>query len=453
MQNTNNPDLKRAFEWFLSFIKPDEWSSRKEAIEKHLEKIHTPQTSLEKTKNYESISFHNDKIGWYLYLVEMILTEPEKYEPIQGARVVPIFERLGTNLEILQHIGGIEEKVKKILSFNTRNIPEPDSALFEILVALLWKKNGWDSVSFIPEAPPEKRADIKAVSGDIEWFIECKRLNGSSEYSNKERKKWLKMWSYLRDYLIEKKMLVIFDIVFHVELDTLPDNFLVRELESKLPLLSSPCTIISDKQWEVSFDTLNLDKAKKYLEKFHVKMPSNQLAELIAGRHHDYNRGFTHVVHGKTGRFGKEKVNNKYLTTMDFAACAIWHCDSDTSIRKKARNISKRLGDAVDQLPVNKNSVVHIGLETLDGVLVEEKRYKRIFDTVQKFDSDGKDLQWIYCHLFQSYAPPEQDWVIDETVYYFSQEDTINKAPLNYHSTMTPSDNSHDGVHWHRDTP
>jgi hypothetical protein len=452
MQNTNNPDLKRAFEWFLSFIEPDVWSSRKKAIEKHLEKIHTPQTSLGKIKSHESISFHNDRIGWYLYLVEMILTEPEKYEPIQGARVVPVFERLGANLETLKGIGGIEGKVKNIVSFKTRNIPEPDSALFEILVALLWKKNGWESVSFIPEAPPEKRADIKAVSGDKEWFIECKRLNGSSEYSNKERKKWLKMWSYLRDSLVEKKMPVIFDIVFHVELNTLPDDFLVRELESKLPLLSLPCTIISDKQWEVSFDTVNLDKARKHLENFHFKMPSNQLAELIAG-HRDYNRGFTHVVHGKIERLGKEKVNNKYLTTIDFAACAFWHCDAKESIDKKARNISKRLGEAVKQLPSNKNSVVHIGLETLDGVLVEEKRYKRIFDTVKNFDNGGKDLQWIYCHLFQSYAPPEQDWVIDEMVYYFSQEDTINKAPLNHHSTMTPSDNSHDGAYWLRDTP
>ena len=442
--------MQRVFDWLLSFIKPKEWRSRKEVIENHLSKIHARKNPHKDTKHFESASFQSDKIGWYLYQLEMILTEPTKYEPIQGARVIPIFEWLGKNFELINQIGGVDEKVKNLLLLGNKT--DPDSLLFEILVALLWKRNGWEDVSFIPEAPPNKRPDIRVGSGNTEWFIECKRLNGRSEYSEKEREKWQKMWWHLRDYLVNKRMPAVLDIVFHVELETLPDDFLVKQLQNKLLFLSAPCVVISNEQWQVGFNVVNFKKVRAHLEKFFVKMPSNQLIELIAG-YRDPNRGFAHTVLGKTGRFEGERLNNQYLTTLDFAAGAFWHCDAEDSINKKARDICKHLAKATKQLPKSQKSVIHVGLETLDGVLVEAERYNRIFNTAQKFDSSGKDLRWIYCHLFQSYAPPDQDWVFDETVYYFSHKDVGNERPLTHHLVMTSSGDSGNGVHWLRNTP
>jgi hypothetical protein len=204
MKNSNNPELQLILDWFLSFIKPTEWLERKREIEKYLDITHRPKKSYQNIINHESISFpqHNKglKISWYLYLIETLLIEPTKYEPHQGARIIPIFERLGTDFELLQQIGGIDKKIKELL-FSKENMP--DQVLFEILVALLWKRNGWENVSFIPEAPPEKRPDIRAASENNEWIIECKRLNGSSKYSEKEQKEWLRMWRCLRDYLID----------------------------------------------------------------------------------------------------------------------------------------------------------------------------------------------------------------------------------------------------------
>jgi len=72
----------------------------------------------------------------------------------------------------------------------------------------------------------------------------------------------------------------------------------------------------------------------------------------------------------------------------------------------------------------------------LDGVLVEKKRYERIFNKVTNFDNSGKDLRWVYCHLFQSYAPPDQDWVYDETVHYFNHVDFETAQPLAYSGVM-----------------
>ena len=109
------------------------------------------------------------------------------------------------------------------------------------------------------------------------------------------------------------------------------------------------------------------------------------MCELIAG-YRDPNRGFTSVVLGKSGRFGESRANNKYFTSMDFAAGAFWYCDAEQSIDKKARDITEHLAKAVKQLPENKKSVIHVGLETLGGVLVENKRYERIFNKVTNFD-------------------------------------------------------------------
>jgi hypothetical protein len=106
------------------------------------------------------------------------------------------------------------------------------------------------------------------------------------------------------------------------------------------------------------------------------------------------------------------------------------------------------------QLPEKRQSVVHLGLETLDGWIVEAERYSRIVNTIYRFDANEKHLLWIYCHLFQSYAPPTEQWVIDETVYHFSKTNSKISEPLQHRSMIVPHEGETlDGVHWLRKMP
>ena len=89
----------------------------------------------------------DDQIGWYIYLVEMFLKEPHKFESIQGSRVVPIFKRLGVDFDLLMTIGGLEAKVRSLVK---KRRSEADAILFEILAALTWVRNGW-STEFLEE--------------------------------------------------------------------------------------------------------------------------------------------------------------------------------------------------------------------------------------------------------------------------------------------------------------
>ena len=146
--------------------------------------------------------------------------------------------------------------------------------------------------------------------------------------------------------------------------------------------------------------------------------------------------------------------HNRFLDTLSFAACSFWNCDAPEAISHKARNVRHHLGRAAKQLPPAGQCAVHVGLETLDGPLVEEARFDRIRKSMARFKPFGKDLRWVYCHLFQSYSPPDQSWVIDETVVHFGRHVTPHDEPLASKWSIVPEDEtSSDDVHWLRNPP
>jgi hypothetical protein len=389
-----------------------------------------------------------------LYLVDKLLHDPAKYEPTQGARVVPIFKRIGADLDVLKNIKGVGERVRRMLTSERR---QPDSALFELLIALLWRRNGYDEIEFIDEAPPEKRPDFRAKRNSGEWFVECKRLNPVSDYSEKERQKWLNMWSKMSHFMIGEHYSGVLDITFHIELESLPDDFLLTELSGKLRFVQPPCVLISNDTWEVSIHPVDYRAAREHLSKYDVKYPSDQIVELIGGRR-EPNRGFSSAIEGHFVRHGKGTGNNRFLNELYFAVGAFWSCDADQAVERKARDIRRQLADAVNQLPESGKGVVHIGLETLDGAIVEAERYGKIISSLGIFDPLNRDLRWVYCHLFQSYAPPYDCWIIDETVYAFCL-DKPAQEPLSARSAIVLSQKSGDSedgelsVHWLRPAP
>lgn len=93
-----------------------------------------PRPSARATEAFRSVSLVPARIGWYLYLAETVLNRPLSYEPIQGPRVLPIFEQLGSRVALLDRIGDLREQCLGIINPERRN---PDPGPFEILTALL----------------------------------------------------------------------------------------------------------------------------------------------------------------------------------------------------------------------------------------------------------------------------------------------------------------------------
>jgi hypothetical protein len=445
----DNPDVARAFRWLLEFIDPPDWKERVARVEDMLDRVFDPLCSDPDAQIQEPITLRDDRIAWYLYLAQAALTDPVKYEPTQGSRVIPVFQRLGAHLDLLKTVGGVEERVERMLTSERR---QPDSILFELLVAVLWRRNDYECVEFIEEQPPRKSPDIRATQGAAEWFIECKRLQKSSDYSESERLKWLAMWTRFRPFLLGERFSAVFDIVFHVELNTLPNEFLIEQLPGKLRLVQLPCEVIANETWSVRARPVDYKTAREHLGKYLVRYPSDQITELIGGKR-DPSLGFTELIEGRFQRMGDGAGRSSFLDELAFAAGAYWSCDAPSAIERKARDIRKHLSAAVSQLPDSGKCAIHVGLETLEGATVETARLLRILETVAMFDTTGKDLRWIYCHQFQSYAPPDEAWVIDETVHPLGLRDS-GPEPLRWNALVIPEGgDSRSGVHWFRKPP
>lgn len=448
MENYHDEDVERCFNWFKSFMSPGEWEARRAKIENYIEHTIMVAYGIDKAEAPTlSVSYNEDKIGWYLYLIDTFLHDASCYEPVAGARIFPIFLRLGQCFDELTSIEGINKKIRKLIKHDPT---EADAVLFELLVALVWVRNGY-KVSFIPEIKHKKQPDIKAVKKDKEWFIECKRLSKSADYSAREKEKWLLMLSHIRNLLMEHDL--VLNVVFHEELEKLPDTFLYDQLSDKLKSITKPGLVIENKELNVTAWFVDYLSINSHLEDFSVRTPSPQLNALIGGRIDD-NKGFSSGTLAKVFRLGAGIGNNIFVDQVDKAFGAFWSCDAPAATDAKARDIKRHLEKALRQLPPVENSVVHVGIETYDGLEVEVTRFSKINKTINEIGMENQSLKWIYIHFFQSYAPPDQSWVFDESLARFKNVVLRVPEPLKKTSLIVPFEKTEENnLHWFKPRP
>lgn len=121
-------DIKDAYYWFKEFISEKDWERRKNEIENYLNNIVRASEPFSEPINEGTLLvIQKDQIGWYLYLVHTYLFEGHKYEYYQGARVMPIFKRIGMNLDLVKDIEGINKKMRDLIKKRTA---EADAILF-----------------------------------------------------------------------------------------------------------------------------------------------------------------------------------------------------------------------------------------------------------------------------------------------------------------------------------
>ena len=134
-----------------------------------------------------------------------------------------------------------------------------------------------------------------------------------------------KMWKPLSLFLSNYGYSVVLDVTFHVELDSLEDEFMVNELKGKLPLIAYyPCKIIANDIWDVTVSSVDYERVRNHLKDFYVKYPSDQIIELISGRR-DPNRIFSSVFSGTVSNMGKEKDLTNMLMILTFQLVLFGH--------------------------------------------------------------------------------------------------------------------------------
>lgn len=432
-------DIISAFNWFKSYMKESTWKNRINKIEENLSfEVNNSSTNL--NESGKRLLIEKDRIGWYLYLIHTIINEPQKYEYYQGARILPIFKRIGMSMNYIEKIVGLDKRVKDLLYKRTS---EADSLLFEILVALLWSRNGYN-VKFLEEQLNAKTPDLEVEKDGVFYNIECKRQSKTSEYTYKETAKRLDMLSMISDILIQNNILA--DITFIQEFIELPSDYLQTIINQEF-IDNFISKEFVNENVIIKLSRIDLFPINKHLESYFVKSGSPMLNYLIGGKILN-EKSFTCGLYSNQFRVGEGNVNNIYISEIRNCYGVFWNSISEKAINSKARDVKSFIKTAISQFDLQKRSIIHIGLETYDGALVEQRRNEKIINSVEDI-TESKNLDWIFLHYFQSYSSKDEDWIFDETVSSITNI-IIPKYPITTKMLIVPDeDNIQNGLsHW-----
>lgn len=406
--------LRSGIEPFLSKLSKEEWRIRRDRIIQFLKK-HPEVSPLEKAK---SIRVREDEIGWYIFLCEQTLDDPLCLEISQAQRILPFFVAIGERWEHSANIKGLDRKIIETL---TNYKSAPDGIIFEILVALSYAEKGW-SVEFIQEKPPEKKPVMIVRKNGNNLYIECKRLDRRTEYSEKERNEFLRIWDAAIPVLIDKKQSVWLKTEFHTEVSTLPTDFLAQVLQKTLPIGGEEQKIHDNSDATIHARQIDLEAVNSHLDNFMVKEPSPMLSSLLGGDWAPDNSSVSVIHYGKSGQIvGCEApILGSYIQKIAWACGITREFDSEISINKKARDITKLLSDAVNQIPPGEPAIIHIAAETHEGRDVELRRTEKVISKIKKFKTD-KDVLSVRFHRFKSNSRTDKLYEFDETVEDFNR--------------------------------
>ena len=449
---------KRALAWFISYMGEEEWSRRKREVVKYFNDLHKNEltgsfasaASRGQLDEHRPYAIYDDWIAWYMYLVDSLVDRPGCDEPMQSSRVYPVFAAIGRRLELAKGIDGISARVNELVD-NRRN--QADSTLFELLVAICYRRNGWE-VSFIPESPPEKRPDFHARRGDQQYYIECKRLAKATEYSEREREAWLARWRPLCSYLQKNCPSAFVDVTFKVPVDQVHELSVVALVDRlvKDGHFGSDSYLETDSLL-VSASPIDMERVGAHFSKFHVRHPSPQFLALLAGGYESSGSYTTAFVPTEVSAYGPddhEHTLNIFIGGISSAYCAKWECVAEESIEKKAKDVRTHLSRATSQMIDDEPGIIHIGYETLHGPAVEFRRHEKIMQTIAAFDFGAKQVEMVFCHALQPESGIDTFDFAETTAYYSNGPDPSTILQENL-LMDAPGTRVEDSTHWRQD--
>jgi hypothetical protein len=431
----NEPELRRTVDWFKSFLTDQDWQRRMEAAARRLYSVAAGK--FRDPSDLGRFFEEKDTFGWYLFLADAYLHHPWNYDPTFGARVVPVFSALGRKLDLILSIEGIAQRVQRIVGPERR---QPNGGIFEILVGAAYRETG-ARVAFVPETPGlGKKHDLDVEREGQVWAVECKRLE-HPEYEERERAEARRLWRLPASLLVQSKTSALLDVSFTVELSQVRDAYLAHHIER----------FLRDGRFsfkwrdQVSHGTIRPLDLKAYqdaLKETAILTIGSRTYSLLTGEY-VRNASYLAVLNHQPAD------NPRFTDKCDFAALLRWQSVSEEAVDKRARDVRKRLSDALAQIPSGTPAAIHIGFETVEGQIVEDRRYDKVRSTIAAFDYGGKDVRAVFVHYFIPESHPDGNWFFDETVVWWAS--SPDAALLNDYATLVIPPEvaaNRPGVHW-----
>lgn len=413
---SEDDDLRAGIAPFLARMTPKTWQARRLRLLDSLKTIHIG-TSLE---NAKPVRVQQDEMGWYLFLCEQALDDPLCIDISQASRAIPFFVAIGQRWQHAHKIKGLDAKIGEVLN---KSKAAPDGLIFEILVALSYAEKEW-AVEFLEVKPPAKSPDIKVTKNGNSLLIECKRLLRRTSYAEKERQDFFRIWNPASKILIRKGQWVWLKGIFHSEIFNLPNDFLSKILEEKLPLKNATEVIYNGPEATISARLINKQLVQNHFSENKVKQHSPMLNKILGGDWAPMDSAVSIIHKVRTSQLiGCEiPALGGYIDEIGWAAGFTRWFESEASIDKKAKDVIHHIKEAIEQLPADMPSIIHVAAETMEGADIERLRTKKIFASIPEMLID-KPVIGIRVHRFQAHQTVEKLWEFDETVDSFNRDE------------------------------
>lgn len=434
-QDWREENIIAATAWLKSFVKRDDWERRIERVRSNYDAARAQLHDGRVVPLFDQ----RDAIAWQIFQAEDFATQRVNWDPLETAKIAPVLTRLGLDLDVVKSIAHVEKRAERLMTSETG---QPESGLFELLVALAYKRRRWPSVEFIDETPGRgKTPDLLVSKPRSRWAVECKRLRPSA-YSIRESDHARRLSRGVHDISLEHSRSIRMQVIFHHEVSSMPDDYLkkralafIENPEDRLWVEEESVGIVSNIDWRL---------IRRVMTRDFVYFGSSRMVELLLG---EYDHQFSHDMAAKWRSWNQRSL---YADAVYQASVVSWQSNGDQALRQKARHFRSVIAGANAQLPTDMPGAIHVGLGSMDGDVIDAVRHFRNREMLRKFQRETSRLRWIYANYMipELTTRPNESWAINETMVPYRIGRTSTKQPLARHLLLTPDGEGRDGVHW-----
>lgn len=430
-----NHDMLELVQWMASHVSRSELDARLEAAQERFNRaraeiVFAPPGGLEPPA---------DAVGWYLHQAQAYAQDRSNFLLTESFRIAPVFGRLASILSELKRVRGIEDRIHTMMA---QPNAQPDTALFELLVAGAYAERGWQ-VAFVPEDRGGSRTpDLVVRKGRRVWAAECKRIVGQS-YEVQEHAAAERLAQPVHVHAKAGNVWLSMYVSFKRELKDIPLNYLLEHVE-KWSLQRSPYS------WDDAFAEGCVQSGRPvrlHAALIHdaIAYRSSRMIELMEGA---YRRDFDYSF---DATWTPSSRNPFFADQVDRASVVAWRSGSSDAVFAKAKHLRSTVARAAGQLPSDVPGVVHVGYEARTNNSADWLRHRVNLTQLSTFKPEGSRLRWVYAN----YISPEpttaknESSAASETSAWFRIGRHATPDPLPGHLLLDSKDGV-PGDHWNR---
>ncbi|MEW7374980.1 hypothetical protein [Pseudomonas putida] len=404
------------------------WAARRDAYKARVREREAwinPQLPIE-TQLFEPAE--ND-IDWYILVAELAFDVQESDAAYSSKRIYPYLQAIGAVADQLRSIPHVGAVLDKMLANNNK----PETQIFELLTACFYLRNGYE-VSFLPEmsitwpdGKTKKTPDLLVKSSGAEFYVECKRADKQTRYSQAEERAWDSIWDELSKHMLAVCPWSTIDLTFHDQVADVTGAEVINVVDLALKDDSGRA-----KAGSVSAQLRSVDKEKldAHYRRFWVRPNCPQHELLVFGDLNSNEKRSIATIPKSIMRHGSlDSILNIFVEDVANCVGAQWRCDHEVSLDLRSRHFKGLFNDACQQIPPDKMGVVHIFFETREGIKVEQLRRVKNLANIAEYDASGSTVLGVLMHGV-NYYPLENGYEWAETPQDFSRhEDFMNLFP------------------------